>query len=501
MYNYEWDRLKTWLDQYGAIEAGIESAQDIVRLDLSGNGLKSIPENIGMLSKLISLNLSNNKLQELPDSLSKLSNLSNLDLRRNAFENFPAVIGKLSLKSLNLSSNKIADIATLQECSELRVLDLSNNLIKEINFSFPHANNLITLNLSYNFLREMGVFFFSLSYLQRLNLNANLIKEIPAQISKLSFLKEFEIIENHLETIAESLFELPLEKLSLSSNRLTQLHLDGLSSLESITLDENSFESLSLGAGFAPHLREFSCESCSLKEFLLPASKVLQTICYSDNDIEEIPSEIGQYLNLKELDIDENSIRELPDTLANLSYLETLYANKNPLSEEAKKVVMILDPEICDLNMKTGIVVEKAKEEDLSQMAQLLSVLFAIETDFKIDYNKQLAGITRLFAHESSDLLVARYEEKVIGMLTMQRLISSAEGDYVGQIEDLVVEEEYRKMGVGSRLINKMRNLAQEHGYKRIQLAADVDNKNALQFYNRRGFNKTHLNIYHYQIS
>jgi ribosomal protein S18 acetylase RimI-like enzyme len=83
-------------------------------------------------------------------------------------------------------------------------------------------------------------------------------------------------------------------------------------------------------------------------------------------------------------------------------------------------------------------------------------------------------------------------------MVTMQRLISSAEGDYIGQIEDLVVDEEYRKMGVASRLLNKIRVIAQEHKYKRIQLAADMDNSNALAFYNRRGFNKTNLNIYHY---
>ena len=94
--------------------------------------------------------------------------------------------------------------------------------------------------------------------------------------------------------------------------------------------------------------------------------------------------------------------------------------------------------------------------------------------------------------------MVAKHEGNVVGMVTMQRLISSAEGDYIGQIEDLVVKENYRKMGVGSRLINKMRALAQDHGYKRIQLAADIDNENALRFYSRRGFHQTHLKVYHY---
>ncbi|MBU1659529.1 GNAT family N-acetyltransferase [bacterium] len=500
MYNYEWDRLRTWLEQYGAMQGDIESAQDIVRLDLSGHSLKSIPENIAILSNLIVLNLSNNKLESLPKSFAKLSNLSNLDLRRNRFQELPSVLGALSLKSLNISSNQISDIAILKECDALRVLDLSNNLIKEINLVLPHANNMRSLNLSNNFLREMSDFFPSLIHLQRLNLNTNLIMKIPSCISKMRSLKELEISDNHLETLADSFFELDLESLNLTANRLKILHLKSLHSLESITLDENSFEQLTLKENFAPHLKEFSCESCSLKKFLLPPSVHVENICFSSNEISEIPREIEKYAQLKQLDIEGNQIAELPDTLANLPSLETLYVKGNPLSEEAKKIIMILDPEICDLNMKTGISIEQAKEEDLSQMAELLSVLFAIETDFMIDYKKQYAGIKRLFEHESSDLLVAKYENKVVGMLTMQRLISSAEGDYVGQIEDLVVYEQYRKMGVGSRLINKMRNLAHEHGYKRIQLAADVNNQNAQQFYNRRGFNKTHLSIYHYFI-
>jgi len=198
------------------------------------------------------------------------------------------------------------------------------------------------------------------------------------------------------------------------------------------------------------------------------------------------------------LDLDGNEITDLPDSMANLSMLNTLYIEGNPLSDEAKKIIGILHPEICDIHMKRGITIESAKEEDLVQMAELLSVLFAIEQDFKIDFDKQLAGITKLFHHEGKVLLAAKHEGDVVGMVTMQRLVSSAEGDYIGQIEDLVVKEDYRKMGVGSRLLNKMRAIAQELGYKRIQLAADVDNQDALHFYTRRGFHQTHLKIYHY---
>jgi Leucine-rich repeat (LRR) protein len=63
MYDYEWDRLRTWLDQYGAIKDGIKSAEEITRINLSGNALKTLPENFGLLTKLLVLNLSNNKLR------------------------------------------------------------------------------------------------------------------------------------------------------------------------------------------------------------------------------------------------------------------------------------------------------------------------------------------------------------------------------------------------------------------------------------------------------
>lgn len=501
MYNYEWDRLKMWLEQYGALDESVTSSDEVTRLDLSGNSLKTLPDNFGMLSKLLVLNLSNNRLKLLPDSMKNLSNLSNLDIRRNSFEELPEILRSMPLRSLNASGNKLSDISILKRCRELRVLDISSNLIEELGSIFKAENELRTLNLSNNFLKDISDLCLHLSNVTRLNLSGNLISKLSKTVSALVSLEEFEITDNHLEEIDNAFYELEIEKADLTANRITSLYLHGLSSLEVLTLDENPLENFNMSDDFAPYLRELSCESCGLSEFALVKSTSLETLCYSSNEIVDVPKEISAYSKLKELDIDGNSIVDLPDTLANLSNLEILYVNDNPLSEDAKKVITILDPEICDLKMKSGITIENAKEEDLKEMANLLSVLFEIESDFEIDFEKQYEGIKYLFDSSGSDLLVAKHENSVVGMVTMQRLISSAEGNFIGQIEDLVVKEDYRKMGVGSRLINKIRNIAQEYGYKRIQLAADVNNDNALRFYTRRGLKRTQLSIYHYSIS
>jgi len=496
-----WNELRGWLIGHKAIAENVSAPEEIKRLDLSNRGLASVPDSLGMLHNVIALNLGHNQLTDLPATLASMTMLGNVDLRRNAFDRIPDVLSELPIRSLNLSGNRLPDACGLQEYKALRVLDLSGNELQSMEGCLSNPNELRTLNLSSNFIKDVSSLFPQLETVERLNLSGNVISAVPSSIGSLASVVELNLSDNRIAEIDEAFFAVEAESVDLSSNRISALHLHGLDSLESLTLDANPLATVTIADNFAPYLRELSCDGCALETFLLPPSPVLTSLCYSSNAITEIPEAVGRYTHLSELDIDGNAIRELPNVVANMTRLQTLYIDGNPLSEAARHIVEVLHPEICDINMKTGITIEKATEEDLPHMAKLVGILFAIEQDFDIDFDKQLSGITKLFLHEGTDLLVARHEGTVVGMLTMQRLISSAEGDYVGQIEDLVVTEEYRKMGVGSRLINKMRFMAQEYGYKRIQLAADIDNENALRFYTRRGFRRTNLTVFHFKNS
>ncbi len=493
-----WEEVKEWLLELKVIDDEVSSPAQIRRLDLSGHALSELPESFGVLHELIALNLSGNQLQSLPESMVSLTKMTNLDLRRNHFSKLPKVLPSLHLRSLNLNGNMLDDVSELKELKELRVLDLSVNAITTMDEVFYAENEIRALNLSCNYLKDATALFAVLPHTERLDLSGNMLKQIPDTIASMESLIDLQLGDNAIEHIDDEFFMLPIERLDLSSNQLYTVSLHGLEDLESITLDSNPIKHIEASDDFAPYLEEFSCDSCGLKSWVPLHSENLRMLCYSTNAIVKVPDEIGRYTKLQQLDIDGNKIADLPESMANLTELKTLYIDENPLSKSAKRVIEILHPEICDINMKQGITIDRATEDDLEQMAKLLSILFAIEQDFEIDFDKQLSGITKLFHHEGKELLVARYEGKVVGMVTMQRLISSAEGDYIGQIEDLVVKEEYRKMGVGSRLLNKMRAIAQEYGYKRIQLAADESNIEALHFYTRRGFHQTHLKIYHY---
>ncbi len=494
----EWENLKVWLLGLKVIDPSVTSAEEIKRLDLSGKSLDELPDTFGILSELLTLNLANNQLLSLPDSMAFMVKLGNLDLRRNRFSTLPKVLSSLPLRSLNMSGNMLDDVRDLKAYAKLRVLDLSVNGITTMDGALGEDNELRAVNLSHNYLKNVTKLFSKLPQTERLDLSGNMITHIPQSIGTMKSLVDLKMTDNLIEYLDDTLFELPIESLDLSSNKLYWIRLEGLEELEKLTLDFNPIKHIEVSQDFAPYLKVFSCDGCGLKSFVPLGSQELSELCYASNTIKTVPEYIGTYVKLEELDLDGNLIVDLPDSIANLTALTTLYVEGNPLSQEAKKIIEILQPEICDIHMKRGITIEQAKEEDLTSMAELLSILFAIEQDFTIDYEKQLAGITKLYHSQGKELLVAKYQGEVVGMVTMQRLISSAEGDYIGQVEDLVVKEAYRKMGVGSRLLNKIRAIAQGYGYKRIQLAADVDNANALHFYTRRGFHQTHLKIYHY---
>jgi GNAT superfamily N-acetyltransferase len=128
-------------------------------------------------------------------------------------------------------------------------------------------------------------------------------------------------------------------------------------------------------------------------------------------------------------------------------------------------------------------------------MCELLAELFAIESDFAPDREKQVHGLSTLIAHPPGKVLVlvAVIDGLVVGMATVQTLISTAEGGRVGLVEDVIVDQKFRSLGIGTRLFEEIVAWSRSAGLKRLQLLADRDNQTALDFYSLRGLDLTRL--------
>ena len=48
---------------------------------------------------------------------------------------------------------------------------------------------------------------------------------------------------------------------------------------------------------------------------------------------------------------------------------------------------------------------------------------------------------------------------------------------------DLYVLEKYRKLGLGTKLMNKSRDFAMDNNFSRIELSTSIDNHNAQKLY------------------
>jgi len=148
------------------------------------------------------------------------------------------------------------------------------------------------------------------------------------------------------------------------------------------------------------------------------------------------------------------------------------------------------------------ISIEKAEAADIGALVKLLEVLFSIEQDFSPDATAQRDGLTLLLDNpDRAQIFIARHPiAGVVGMVSAQLVISTAVGAPSAWIEDLVVQEQFRKQGVGKTLLEKTQEWAKSKGAKRVQLIADADNTSALDFYNRLGWTQTRLQAWNRKV-
>ena len=273
---------------------------DLTKLDLSHNritfsGLKGM-ENLRSLEVL---SLQHNPLVECPTDLFQLNSLKSLDISScELYGALPNGLAALrdSLVCLVASGNGLTSVDTaLTSLFHLKILRANQNLIESLPLHGPYTAALIELDLSSNRLTTLPDAFCSGcgASLETLNVSGNMLSCLPASIAQLHNLKSFEARENQL---SGGLCDLPnskkLHTLMLGRNKLTSIEID---------------DSL------------FAC---------------LQDLCVldlSENKLVALPESLGMLASLKTLDVSMNQLSTVPVGLGYISSLTRIALDGNIL--------------------------------------------------------------------------------------------------------------------------------------------------------------------------
>ena len=131
---------------------------------LDNQQIETLPPQIRVCNYkgLYVLDLSGNKLQKLPEELFELESLKYLDLSNNQLKQIPVSIYKLKrLEYLRLDGNCLSQIPIeLCRCKHLKTLHLERNQLKKIPIQFLKHPNYKQLNLEYDdtYLDKKSVF-------------------------------------------------------------------------------------------------------------------------------------------------------------------------------------------------------------------------------------------------------------------------------------------------------------------------------------------------------
>ena len=138
--------------------------------------------------------------------------------------------------------------------------------------------------------------------------------------------------------------------------------------------------------------------------------------------------------------------------------------------------------------------ISTASINDIPELAELLNDLFTQDIEFVPDLKKQKTGLKAIINNpEIGEILVLKGDGKILGMVSLLYSISTALGGKVAILEDMIIHQDYRQMGLGKELLGEAIRFSKKRNCLRLTLLTDFNNDAAIQFYQKFGFKKSEM--------
>lgn len=106
----------------------------------------------------------------------------------------------------------------------------------------------------------------------------------------------------------------------------------------------------------------------------------------------------------------------------------------------------------------------------------------------KLNACQQIRLIDGLANHPSCFVLFARVDEQIVGLATCFINFSTFKAKSYINIHDLIIQNDFRRKGLGKRLLQQIESIAKKRKYCKITLEVREDNTAAQYLYTELGF-------------
>lgn len=166
------------------VPANLWDMQYVKYLYLDDNQLTELPASIGSMDQLVVLSVAGNQLGALPDNIGSLLNLEVLIALDNQISAWPETLKNCTkLRELCLTGNQLTEVPDwIGSMTQLALLFLEGNEIGSVPGSMASLDAVAALSLKFNRIKEIPPCLSEMDHLQALYIGANDIKILPGDL-------------------------------------------------------------------------------------------------------------------------------------------------------------------------------------------------------------------------------------------------------------------------------------------------------------------------------
>jgi len=141
------------------------------------------------------------------------------------------------------------------------------------------------------------------------------------------------------------------------------------------------------------------------------------------------------------------------------------------------------------------VIIESPNLNDLNQINKLAKQVHDIHVDWRPDLFKRVEEVISKEQLEeliaNKEIFVAKLQEEIVGYVTIkitEKTNPSMRYRVQISIEAICVDENIRGKGIGTKLLNYVKEYGKQNGCTDMYLTVNEENENAINLYEKFGF-------------